>query len=130
MAAQLRFLVAGLAVNADARGALAHIAEQLEAFAGGVLLSADAVQQVRAALLEVLQHSGGGMEPKDDPGLAPGDRALRPGVGASTARRDPAARPGGREGDGITGLWELEQQNPGLAREAVGDRREGGQNRA
>jgi hypothetical protein len=72
MAAQLRFLVAGLAVNADARGALAHIAEQLEAFAGGVLLSADAVQQIRAALLEVLQHSGGGMEPKDDPGLSPG----------------------------------------------------------
>jgi hypothetical protein len=72
LAAQLRFLVAGLAVNADARGGLAHIAEQLEAFAGGVLLSADAVQQVRAALLEVLQHSGGGMEPKDDPDLMPG----------------------------------------------------------
>jgi hypothetical protein len=72
MAAQLRFLVAGLGVNADARGALAHIAEQLDAFASGVLLSADAVQQIRAALLEVLQHSGGGMEPEDDPDLSPG----------------------------------------------------------
>jgi hypothetical protein len=72
MAAQLRFLVAGSAVRADARGALAHIAEQLEAFAGGVLLSAATVQQIRAALLEVLQHSGGGMEPKDDPDLSPG----------------------------------------------------------
>jgi hypothetical protein len=72
MAAQLRFLVAGLGANADARGALAHIAEQLEAFASGVLLSADAVQQIRAALLEVLQHSGGRMEPNDDPDLSPG----------------------------------------------------------
>jgi hypothetical protein len=72
MAAQLRFLVAGLGVNADARGALEHIAEQLEAFGGGVLLSADAVQQIRAALLEVLQHSGGGMEREDDPDLWPG----------------------------------------------------------
>jgi hypothetical protein len=72
MAAQLRFLVAGSAVNADARGALDHIAEQLEALAGGILLSADAVQQIRAALLAVLQHIGGGMEPEDDPDLSPG----------------------------------------------------------
>jgi hypothetical protein len=72
MAVQLRFLVAGSAVNADARGALDHIAEQLDALAGGVLLSADAVQQIRAALVAVLQHSGGGMEPEDDPDLSPG----------------------------------------------------------
>jgi hypothetical protein len=84
MAAQLRFLVAGSAVNADARGALDHIAEQLEALAGGILLSADAVQQIRAALLAVLQHSGGGIEPEDDPDR---NRALRPGVRAPTARR-------------------------------------------
>ena len=52
--------------------ALAHIAEQLEPFGGGVLLSADAVQQIRAALLEVLQHSGSGMDREDDPDLSPG----------------------------------------------------------
>ena len=117
MAAQLRFLVAGLGVNADARGALAHIAEQLEAFASGVLLSADAVQQIRAALLEVLQHSGGGMEPNDDPGPIAGNRALRPGVGASTARRDPAAPSGGGEG----GLKVSGANRPGCAARAGSD---------
>jgi hypothetical protein len=88
MAVQLRFLVAGSTVDADARGALDHIAEQLEALAGGVLLSADAVQQIRAALLAVLQHSGGGTEPEDDPDLSPGiglyaqesERQLRAGI--------------------------------------------------
>jgi hypothetical protein len=36
MAVQLRFLVADSVVDADARGALEHIAEQLEAMADGV----------------------------------------------------------------------------------------------
>ena len=72
MAAQLRFLVAESAVNADARGALEHIADQLEVLAGGVVLSADAAAQIRAALLAMLQHSGGEIEPEDDPDLSPG----------------------------------------------------------
>jgi hypothetical protein len=72
MAAQLRFLVAESAVDANARGALRHIAEQLEALAGGVLLYADAVQQIRAALLFPLQEYGGGVNPEDDPDLSPG----------------------------------------------------------
>ena len=54
MAAQLRFLVAKSVVDADARGALQHIAEQLEAMAGSIVLSADAAAQIRAALLAVL----------------------------------------------------------------------------
>ena len=72
MAAQLRFLVAESVVDADARGALEHIAEQLEAMSGGIVLSADAAAQIRAALLAVLEHTGGGVEPKDDPDLSPG----------------------------------------------------------
>src|ERR671918_1196217 len=72
MAAQLRFLVADSVVDADARGALEHIAEQLEALAGGVVLSAEAAAQVRAALLGVLEHSGGGIEAGDDADLSPG----------------------------------------------------------
>jgi hypothetical protein len=72
MAAQLRFLVAESVVNAAARGALEHIAEQLEAMAGGIVLSADAAAQIRAALLAVLEHTGGGVEPEDDPDLSPG----------------------------------------------------------
>jgi hypothetical protein len=92
MAAQLRFLVAESVVNADARGALEHIAEQLEGMAGGVVLSGDAAAQIRAALLAQLQHSGGGLAPEDDPDLSAGDRALRPGVRAPTARRDQAAQ--------------------------------------
>jgi hypothetical protein len=72
MAAQLRFLVAESVVDADARGALDHIAEQLEGMAGGVVLSADAAAQIRAALLAQLQHSGGGVAPEDDPDLSPG----------------------------------------------------------
>jgi hypothetical protein len=74
MAAQLRFLVADPAVRADTRicGALEHIADQLEALAGGVVLSADAAAQIRTALLAVLQDSGGGIEPEDDPDLSPG----------------------------------------------------------
>jgi hypothetical protein len=72
MAAQLRFVAAHSAVDAGARGALEHIAQQLEALAGGVVLSADAAAQIRAALLAVLQHSGGGPEPEDDPDLSPG----------------------------------------------------------
>jgi hypothetical protein len=46
MAAQLRFLVAESVVDADARGALEHVAAQLEAMAGGVVLSAEAAAQV------------------------------------------------------------------------------------
>jgi hypothetical protein len=72
MAAQLRFLVAESVMDADARGALEHIAEQLEAMAGGVVLSADAAAQIRAALLAVLEHSGGGVEPEENPDLSPG----------------------------------------------------------
>jgi hypothetical protein len=72
MAAQLRFLVADSVVDADARGALEHIAEQLEALDGGVVLSADAAAQIRAALLADLEHSGGGIEAGDDPDLSPG----------------------------------------------------------
>jgi hypothetical protein len=72
MAAQLRFLVAESVVDADARGALDNIAEQLEAMAGGIVLSADAAAQIRAALLAVLEHAGGGVEPEDDPDLSPG----------------------------------------------------------
>jgi hypothetical protein len=74
MAAQLRFLVADPAVRADTRicGALEHIADQLEALAGGVVLSAGAAAQIRTALLAVLQDSGGGIEPEDDPDLSPG----------------------------------------------------------
>jgi hypothetical protein len=83
MAAQLRFLISDSAVGQDARigAALKHVAEQLEALAGGapvepergaVLLSADAAAQVRAALLAVLEHSGGGIESQDDPDLSPG----------------------------------------------------------
>jgi hypothetical protein len=73
-AAQLRFLVADPAVRADTRicGALEHIADQLEALAGGVVLSAGAAAQIRTALLAVLQDSGGGIEPEDDPDLSPG----------------------------------------------------------
>jgi hypothetical protein len=72
MAAQLRFLVAESVVDADARGALEHIAEQLEAMSGGIVLSADAAAQIRAALLAVLEHTGGGVEAEDDPELSPG----------------------------------------------------------
>jgi hypothetical protein len=72
MAVQLRFLVADSVVDADARGALEHIAEQLEALAGGVVLSAEAAAQVRAALLAPLQEGGGGLSPEDDPDLSPG----------------------------------------------------------
>jgi hypothetical protein len=72
MAAQLRFLVADSVVDADARGALEHIAEQLEALAGGVVLSAEAAAQVRAALLAPLQEGGGGPRPEDDPDLSLG----------------------------------------------------------
>jgi hypothetical protein len=72
MAAQLRYLVAESVVEADARGALEHIAEQLEAMSGGIVLSADAATQIRAALLAVLEPTGGGVEPKDDPDLSPG----------------------------------------------------------
>ena len=54
MAAQLRFLIAESVVDADARGALEHIAEQLQAIAGGLVLSADAAAQIWAALLAVL----------------------------------------------------------------------------
>jgi hypothetical protein len=71
MAAQLRFLLAEL-VDADARGALEHIAEQLEAMAGGIVLSADAAAQIRATLLAVLEHTGGGVEAEHDPDLSPG----------------------------------------------------------
>ena len=59
-------------VDADARGALEHIAEQLEAMSGGIVLSADAAAQIRAALLAVLEHTGGGVESEDDPNLSPG----------------------------------------------------------
>ena len=72
MAAQLRVLVADSAVNADARGALEHIAEQLEALAGGVVLTPEAAAQIRAALLVPLQECGGGLNPQDDPDLSPG----------------------------------------------------------
>jgi endonuclease III len=72
MAAQLRFLVAESVVDAAARGALEHIAEQLEAMSGGIVLSADAAAQIRAALLAVLEHTGGGVEAADDPNLSPG----------------------------------------------------------
>jgi hypothetical protein len=58
MAAQLRFLVADSAVDPDARGALEHIAEQLEALAGGVVLTAEAAAQIRAALLAVREALG------------------------------------------------------------------------
>ena len=63
MAAQLRFLVADSAVDADARGVLEHIAEQLEVLAGGVVLTAEAAAQIRATLLalwealELLDHA-------------------------------------------------------------------------
>jgi hypothetical protein len=74
MAAQLRFLVADSTVDADTRicDALEHIADQLKALAGGVVLSAETAAQIRAALLAVLEHSGGGIEPEDDPDLSPG----------------------------------------------------------
>jgi hypothetical protein len=72
MAAQLRYLVAESVVDADARGALEHIAEQLEAMAGVLVLSADAAAQIRAALLAVLEQTGGGVEAEDDPDLSPG----------------------------------------------------------
>jgi hypothetical protein len=72
MAAQLRYLVAESVVDADARGALEHIAEQLEAMAGGLVLSADAAAQIRETLLAVLEETGGGVETKDDPDLSPG----------------------------------------------------------
>lgn len=72
MAAQLRFLIAESVVDADARGALEHIAEQLQAIAGGLVLSADAAAQIRAALLAVLEQTGGGVEPENDPDLSPG----------------------------------------------------------
>jgi hypothetical protein len=72
MAAQLRYLVAESVVDADARGALEHIAEQLEAMAGGLVLSVDAAAQIRATLLAVLEQTGGGVEAKDDPDLSPG----------------------------------------------------------
>jgi hypothetical protein len=72
IAAQVGFLVADSVVDADACGVLEHIAEQLEALAGGVVLSADAAAQIRAALLAVLEHSGGGIQPEDDPDLSPG----------------------------------------------------------
>jgi hypothetical protein len=72
MAAQLRFLVGESGVDVDARGALEHMAEQLEAMAGGIVLSADAAAQIRAALLAVLEHTGGGVEPEHDPDLSPG----------------------------------------------------------
>jgi hypothetical protein len=63
MAAQLRFLVADSAVDPDVRGALEHIAEQLEVLAGGVVLTAEAAAQIRATLLalrealELLDHA-------------------------------------------------------------------------
>ena len=41
------------------------------------------------------------MKPEDNPDLSPADRPLGPGVGASTARRDPAARSGRGEGGGM-----------------------------
>jgi hypothetical protein len=72
MAAQLRFLAAEPAADADARGALEHIAEQLEALAGGLVLSADAAAQIRAALLAVLEQTGGGVDPENNPDLSPG----------------------------------------------------------
>jgi hypothetical protein len=36
------------------------------------VLSAETAAQVRAALLAVLEHSGGGIEAGDDPDLSPG----------------------------------------------------------
>jgi hypothetical protein len=77
MAVQLRFLVAGLAVNADARGALEHIADQLEMLAGGVVLSAEAAAQIRAALVGAIEDMG--VLHEDDPEPEPGlDEDVRP----------------------------------------------------
>ena len=39
---------------------------------GGIVLSADAAAQIRAALLAVLEQTGGGVEPENDPDLSPG----------------------------------------------------------
>jgi hypothetical protein len=36
------------------------------------VLFADAAAQIRAALFAVLEYSGGGIEPGDDPDLSPG----------------------------------------------------------
>ena len=56
---QLRWLVREMEVGdyPDDRGVLEHVAERLEAMAGGLLLSADAARQVRKALLHALEFS-------------------------------------------------------------------------
>ena len=58
MAMQLRWLLREIEVGdyPDDRGVLEHVAERLEAMAGGLLLSADAARQVRKALLHALDE--------------------------------------------------------------------------
>jgi hypothetical protein len=62
--------------NEGDRGALEHIAQQLEAIAAGVVLSADATVQIRAALRAALEHTGGDLEFEEEIGLDQGTREL------------------------------------------------------
>jgi hypothetical protein len=74
MAAQLRWLARRGSLLREDELVLQHIAEQLERLAGpgAVLLSADAAARIRCALVTVLEDSGGGIGPEDDPDLSPG----------------------------------------------------------
>jgi hypothetical protein len=64
MAMQLRWLLHEIEVGdyPDDRGVLEHVAERLEAMAGGLLLSSDAAAQVREALLHALYSAAGELE--------------------------------------------------------------------
>jgi hypothetical protein len=74
MAAQLRWLARRGSLLREDELVLQHIVEQLERLAGpgAVLLSADAAARIRCALVTVLENSGGGIAPEDDPDLSPG----------------------------------------------------------
>jgi hypothetical protein len=74
MAAQLRWLARRGSLLREDELALQHLAEQLERLAGSgaVVLSADAAARIRCALVTVLEDSGGGIGPEDDPDLSPG----------------------------------------------------------
>ena len=83
MAAQLRWLARRGSLLREHELVLQHIAEQLELLAGpgAVLLPADVAARIRYALVTVLEDSGGGIGPKDDPDLSPGIRAAAQELG-------------------------------------------------